>query len=139
MEKYDALKLENQLCFPLYVCAKGIVKLYRPYLKPLGLTYTQYIAMMVLWEKKEVTVSEMGQALYLDSGTLTPLLKKLEQKGLLTRRRTPGDGRGVLAAITKRGEALQGAAAHVPEQLFPCLSISLDQTKESQQMLKQLM
>ena len=78
---FDCLKLENQLCFPLYVCSKEIIKRYKPFLDKLDLTYTQYITMMVLWEKKEMNVSELGQCLYLDSGTLTPLLKKLESKG----------------------------------------------------------
>ena len=85
MDKYDCLKLENQLCFPLYACSKEIVRKYTPFLNALDLTYTQYIALMVLWEKKETTVSELGRCLYLDSGTLTPLLKKLEAKELLTK------------------------------------------------------
>ena len=80
---FDCLKLENQLCFPLYVCSKEIIKRYKPFLDKLDLTYTQYITMMVLWEKKEMNVSELGQCLYLDSGTLTPLLKKLESKGYI--------------------------------------------------------
>ena len=90
---YEQLKLENQLCFPLYACAKEVVRLYTPYLDPLGLTYTQYITMLVLWEKKLVSVKALGELLWLDSGTLTPLLKKLEAKGLVTRsrsRRTSG-------------------------------------------------
>ena len=85
MSDYDALKLENQLCFPLYACAKEITRRYKPFLDRIGLTYTQYITMMVLWEKGELSVKELGESLYLDSGTLTPLLKRLEQKGLLTR------------------------------------------------------
>ena len=87
-KQYEAVKLENQLCFPLYACSRETIRLYKPYLDELELTYTQYISMMVLWEKKSVTVKELGRALYLDSGTLTPLLKKLENKGLLTRRRS---------------------------------------------------
>ena len=85
------LKLENQLCFPLYACSKEIVRRYKPFLDPLDLTYTQYITMMVLWEKKAVTVKELGEKLYLDSGTLTPVLKKLESKGYLTRERSGKD------------------------------------------------
>lgn len=85
--EYDALKLCNQLCFPLYACAKEIVRRYKPYLDEIDLTYTQYIAMMVLWEHKQINVKDMGAFLYLDSGTLTPVLKKLEQKGYLTRER----------------------------------------------------
>ena len=86
-DKYDALKLENQLCFPLYACSKEIVRRYKPYLDEIDLTYTQYIAMMVLWEHGRINVKDMGALLYLDSGTLTPVLKKLEQKGYLTRER----------------------------------------------------
>ena len=88
MEKYDVLKLENQLCFPLYVCTREVIKQYKPFLDAIGLTYTQYIAMTALWEKKQLTVKQMGDMLYLDSGTLTPLLKKLEAKGFLSRRRS---------------------------------------------------
>ena len=87
MEKYDALKLEKQLCFPLYAVSKEIVKKYKPYLDELDLTYTQYITMMVMWEHKEMNVKELGEHLYLDSGTLTPVLKKLEQKGWVKRNR----------------------------------------------------
>ena len=83
--KYDALKLENQLCFPLYACSRETIKLYTPYLDQLGLTYTQYIAMLVLWERKSMTVKALGEELFLDSGTLPPLLKKLEAKGLVSR------------------------------------------------------
>ena len=92
-DKYDALKLENQLCFPLYACSKEIVRRYKPYLDEIDLTYTQYIAMMVLWEEKEINVKDLGKKLYLDSGTLTPLLKRLEQKGMVARRRDQKDER----------------------------------------------
>ena len=92
-DKYDALKLENQLCFPLYACSKEIVRRYKPYLDEIDLTYTQYIAMMVLWEHGRINVKDMGALLYLDSGTLTPVLKKLEQKGYLTRERDHADER----------------------------------------------
>ena len=86
-DKYDVLKLENQLCFPLYACSKEIVRKYKPFLDEIDLTYTQYISMMVLWEHKAMNVKQMGEYLYLDSGTLTPVLKKLEQKGYVTRQR----------------------------------------------------
>ena len=92
-DKYDALKLENQLCFPLYACSKEIVRKYKPFLDELDLTYTQYIAMMVLWEHRQISVKDMGALLYLDSGTLTPVLKKLEQKGYLVRARDSEDDR----------------------------------------------
>ena len=91
MDNYDKLKLENQLCFPLYVCSKEIVKKYKEYLDKIDLTYTQYITMMVLWDKKNINVKELGENLYLDSGTLTPLLKKLETKGYITRARSKDD------------------------------------------------
>ena len=90
-EKYEGLKLENQLCFPLYACSREIVKKYKPYLDELDLTYTQYITMLVLWEQGQINVKELGECLYLDSGTLTPLLKKLEMKGWVTRHKMLGD------------------------------------------------
>ena len=95
MDKFDCLKLENQLCFPLYACSKEIVKKYKPFLDKIDLTYTQYITMIVMWEKREINVKELGNCLYLDSGTLTPLLKKLEQKGYVTRQRSEKDERNL--------------------------------------------
>lgn len=106
-EEYNCLKLSNQLCFPLYACAKEIVRRYKPYLDELDLTYTQYIAMMVLWEKKEMNVKELGECIYLDSGTLTPLLKKLEAKGYVERHRSKEDERNLIIRITETGEALR--------------------------------
>ena len=111
---YDALKLENQLCFPLYACAREIVKRYKPFLDEIDLTYTQYIAMMVLWEHRQVTSKLLGEKLRLDSGTLTPVLKKLEEKGLITRRRCPEDERNLMVTITDAGEALREQAAEGP-------------------------
>lgn len=111
---YDALKLSNQLCFPLYACARSMMKIYKPYLDEIGLTYTQYIAMMVLWERRRVSAKELGRRLFLDSGTLTPLLKRLEAKGLLSRRRDPADERSLLATITEEGEALKEKAISLP-------------------------
>ena len=106
-DKYDALKLENQLCFPLYACSKEIVRKYKPFLDELDLTYTQYIAMMVLWEHRQISVKDMGALLYLDSGTLTPVLKKLEQKGYLVRARDSEDERVLNVTITELGEKLK--------------------------------
>ncbi len=103
---YDELKLQNQLCFPLYACSKEIIRAYKPFLDELDLTYTQYITMMVLWEKKEMNVKTLGENLFLDSGTLTPVLKKLEAKGLLKRNRSKDDERNLLVTITSEGEAL---------------------------------
>ena len=118
--KYDSLKLENQLCFPLYAASREIIKQYKPFLDEIDLTYTQYIAMMLLWEKKCMTVKEMGEYLYLDSGTLTPLLKKLESKGLLTRVRSTVDERNLNVTITQAGEALKERAVEVPAQMAKC-------------------
>ena len=115
-EKYDDLRLESQLCFPLYACAKEIVRLHTPLLGPLDLTYTQYIAMLALWEKRELTVKELGDRLWLDSGTLTPLLKKLEGKGYIARRRSDSDERSVVLSLTAEGERLREQAAAVPPQ-----------------------
>ena len=122
-ERYDALKLENQLCFPLYACSKEIVKAYRPYLEGLDLTYTQYITMMVLWEHKELRVKEVGERLLLDSSTLTPLLKRLEEKGYVTRRRSAEDERDLIVTITPAGEALREKAVKVPERLGACVAL----------------
>lgn len=122
-DKYDALKLENQLCFPLYACAKGVVRAYKPYLDELDLTYTQYITMMVMWEYKELRVKEVGERLLLDSGTLTPVLKKLEEKGYLTRRRSDTDERDVIVSVTKSGEALKRRAVKIPEKLAGCVDL----------------
>ena len=120
----EALLLKNQLCFPLYACAREIVKRYKPFLDPLGLTYTQYLVMMVLWEKRQVTAKALGDCLLLDSGTLTPLLKKLEAKGLLTRTRSPEDERNLLVTVTAGGEALKKEAASVPPKMAECAGLT---------------
>lgn len=122
-DPYAALKLENQLCFPLYACAKEIVKAYKPYLDELDLTYTQYITMMVMWEHKELRVKEVGEKLFLDSSTLTPLLKRLEEKGYIARRRSETDERDVFVRITEAGEALKEKAVTVPGRLAACVDL----------------
>ncbi len=122
--KYDALKLENQLCFPLYACSREIVKRYKPFLDEIGLTYTQYIAMMVMWERKSVNVKELGECLYLDSGTLTPLLKKLESKGYVTRMRSDKDERNLVVTITEEGEKLKDKAVEIPFQIAGCTNLT---------------
>lgn len=122
--KYDSLKLENQLCFPLYACAKEIVKKYKPHLDALDLTYTQYITMMVLWEKGEINVKELGKCLYLDSGTLTPVLKKLEKKGYIERTRLKEDERNLVIQITASGRALRDSATEVPLKMGQCIRLS---------------
>ena len=123
----DPLKLENQLCFPLYAAARGIVKLYTPFLAEVGLTYTQYITMMVLWERRQVGVKELGAALYLDSGTLTPLLKKLEKQGLLTRARSAQDERHLVVTLTPQGEALREKALQIPARMGECVDLSAEE------------
>ena len=126
-QNFDTLKLENQMCFPLYACARETIKLYKPYLDQIDLTYTQYITMLVLWEHKQVTVKELGTYLYLDSGTLTPLLKKLEEKGLVTRRRSTTDERNLIVGITPAGEALKREAAHIPIEMEKCLLLNAEE------------
>lgn len=135
----EQLKLSNQLCFPLYACAKEIVRAYTPLLEPLGLTYTQYIAMMVMWEHKSITVKEMGQLLYLDSGTLTPMLKKMEKAGWLKRRRSSEDERLVILSITEAGERLQEQAAEVPLKMQSCVKLSSEDAMQLYRLLHELM
>lgn len=137
--KYDALKLENQLCFPLYACSKEIVRRYKPFLDEIGLTYTQYITMMVLWEKKRTTEKEMGECLYLDSGTLTPVLKKLEAKGLLTRERSKEDERSLVVEITAEGEALKEPASKVPVQMGECIHLEPNEARVLYSLLYKLL
>jgi DNA-binding MarR family transcriptional regulator len=125
-ENYESLKLENQLCFPLYACSKEIVRCHKPFLDEIDLTYTQYIAMMVLWEEKELNVKELGARLYLDSGTLTPLLKKLEAKGYITRARSKEDERTLNVTITEAGEELKKVAVTIPDKVRGCLNMKKD-------------
>jgi DNA-binding MarR family transcriptional regulator len=128
-EKYETLKLENQICFPLYACAKEIIRKYKPYLDDIDLTYTQYITMMVLWEKKSVNVKTLGESLYLDSGTLTPVLKKLESKGYISRVRSNEDERNLVVTITPEGEKLRDRAVSIPEKMGCCVKLSPEEAK----------
>ena len=137
--KYDALKIENQLCFPLYACAREVVKRYTPFLDKIDLTYTQYIVMMVLWDKKAVTVKELGQILYLDSGTLTPLLKKLETKGFLTRKRSEVDERNLIVSISEQGEKLREKAVEVPGKLAQCVALEPEEAMTLYRILYKLL
>jgi DNA-binding MarR family transcriptional regulator len=116
--------LENQLCFKLYALSRQLTSQYRPLLETLDITYPQYLVMMVLWKEKRITVKELGNRLYLDSGTLTPLLKRLEQKKLLSRQRDAADERSVIISLAKNGNALQQKAKKVPEFLGKCLSLN---------------
>lgn len=122
-QEFNPLKLEHQMCFPLYAAARKVTGLYTPVLAELDLTYTQYIVMLVLWEKDEVSVKEIGERLFLDSGTLTPLLKNLEKKGLLTRNRSKEDERVTIAKLTEEGKALREKALKVPEQVVSCVKL----------------
>lgn len=125
----EALKLKNQLCFPLYACSREVIKKYKPLLDEVGLTYTQYIAMMVLWEKKSVNVKSLGEDLYLDSGTLTPLLKKMEAQGLVSRKRAVEDERNVIVTITEEGEKLKEKVSQIPVEMGDCISLSPEDIK----------
>ena len=116
-KKYDSLLLANQLCFPLYACSKEVVRRYTPYLEELDLTYTQYITMMVMWEHKSMSVKDIGKNLYLDSGTLTPVLKVLEKKGFITRERSNEDERILIASVTDEGMKLRNKAAEIPSKM----------------------
>ena len=127
--EYESLKLENQLCFPLYACARKVVSQYTPYLKPLGITYTQYILFMVLWEKDGQTVGEIGERLCLDNGTLTPMLKKLEEAGFLTRKRSADDERKVTVSLTEKGWDLRDQVKDIPAGVGSCISIEPEEAK----------
>ena len=134
-DKYDCIRLENQLCFPLYACAKEVVRQYRKPLEELGLTYTQYVVMMVLWEYGNMTEGELGKRVRLDSGTLAPLLKRLEKQGLIHRMRPDDNERKLFLSLTKEGEALKDKAIDVPEAMQGCI----DLPEEERLLLKKLL
>lgn len=138
-DKYDSLKLENQICFPLYACSKEVVKKYKPFLDKLDLTYTQYITMMVMWEKNSISVKDLGEKLYLDSGTLTPVLKTLEQKNYVSRQRSKEDERLLIVTITDEGLALREKALDVPVQMSSCIKISPEEAKQLYTILYKLL
>ncbi len=137
--RYDALKLENQLCFPLYAASREVVKRYRPYLDPLGLTYTQYIALMVFWEEGRCSVKDLGARLHLDSGTLTPVLKSLETKGYVRRFRSSEDERVLLVEITDEGMALRDKALEVPMHVGGCVRLTRDEAQSLYMLLYKLL
>lgn len=126
---HDSLRLKNQLCFPIYLCAKEIIRKYAPLLKKLDLTYTQYIVMMYFWEKKQSNMRDLGRALLLDPSTLTPLLVKLEAKGYITKIKSKLDGRNLDIAITDRGAKLEEKALSVPEAMRECVNLSEEEAK----------
>jgi DNA-binding MarR family transcriptional regulator len=134
----DLLLLEKQICFAVYACAREITGLYRPYLDELGLTYTQYITMLVLWEQDHISVKELGKRLYLDSGTLTPLLKKLEARGIVTRVRDKKDERSVLVQVTEQGRELKQKVSEIPRQVFCRTGMSVEEAAELQKKLMEV-
>lgn len=135
----EKLKLENQLCFPLYACSKEIVRRYTPLLEPLGLTYTQYIAMMAMWEHKSLSVKNLGNLLFLDSGTLTPMLKKMEKAGWIQRKRSEDDERMVIITITAKGEELHDQAAEIPVRMAGCVKLENEEALQLYALLQKMM
>jgi len=138
MEPNALLHLDNQLCFALYACAREVTKLYRPLLDELGLTYTQYVTMLVLWEKDDIAVKTLGERLHLDSGTLTPLLKKLEASGLIRRERDREDERSVIVRLTEQGHSLRERASCIPSQVFQQTKLSPEQIAALREQLHEL-
>ncbi len=136
---HEAMKLANQLCFPLYAAARNVTGLYTPWLKPLGLTYTQYIVFLVLWEKDGVSVTEIGEKLMLDNGTLSPLLKKMEQAGYLERRRCRDDDRVVEITLTESGRALQEKAKDIPGHVASCIDLPPEKARMLYSLLYRLL
>lgn len=136
---YDGLKLENQLCFPLYAASREIIKRYRPQLDAIDLTYTQYIVMLVLWEKNRDSVKQLGKRLFLDSGTLTPVLKSLEAKGFIRRYRSAEDERVLIAEITEQGMELRDRAVGIPKELAACVSLTPEEAYQLYSLLYKLL
>ena len=135
----EAMKLDNQLCFPLYAAARNVTGLYTPCLKPLGLTYTQYLVFLVLWEKDGIPVGEIGEKLMLDNGTLSPLLKKMEQAGYIERKRSHEDERVVVITLTEAGKALQEKAKDVPGQVAGCIDLPPEKARQLYELLYELL
>ena len=136
---FEGLKLKNQLCFPLYAASREVIKQYRPYLDAINLTYTQYIAMMVFWEEKKISVKDLGKKLFLDSGTLTPVLKSLEAKGYISRSRSAEDERVLIAEITDEGEKLREQAKSVPESVAGCVKLEPDEAMKLYEILYKIL
>ncbi|MBE6672854.1 MAG: MarR family transcriptional regulator [Ruminococcaceae bacterium] len=137
--KYVALKLENQLCFPLYAAAREVIKQYRPYLDAVDLTYTQYVTMMVLWEEQKIGVKALGKKLFLDSGTLTPVLKSLESKGFVLRSRSKEDERMLEVTVTEKGMALRERAVQIPPQVAGCVKLETTEALQLYSLLYKLL
>ena len=132
---YDCIRLENQLCFPLYACSKEIIRRYREPLDKLNLTYTQYVVMMVLWEFGGMTEGELGKKVRLDSGTLAPLLKRLEKLGYLDRVRPDSNERKLFISLTEKGEALKEEAVKVPEAMQGCIDLPAEELLQLKSLL----
>lgn len=139
MSKYNDLKLDNQLCFSLYAASREVIKRYKPCLDKFNLTYTQYIAMLVLWEDEKTTVKEMGKRLHLDSGTLTPLLKKIESMGLIKRYRDSNDDRVVIVELTEEGRKLKDQITCVPKEIACRININRDEIESLKHELDNLL
>ena len=139
MNKYDSIKLDNQVCFSLYAASREIIKLYKPFLDKFNLTYTQYIAMLVLWEDEKSTVKEIGKRLHLDSGTLTPLLKKIESMGLVIRHRDVNDDRVVIVELTEKGRLLKDDITEVPHEMACKINMSKEELVELKKQLDALL
>ncbi|WP_133015979.1 MarR family winged helix-turn-helix transcriptional regulator [Clostridium cuniculi] len=139
MDKYEKIKLDNQLCFSLYAASREVIKIYKPLLDKYGLTYTQYIAMLVVWEYERITVKEMGQKLHLDSGTLTPVLKKLQLMGLIIKYRDKNDDRVVIVEVSEKGRELKDKIIDVPEQMYCRLGSNVEDAIQLKKMLDKLL
>lgn len=139
MDKYDSIKLDNQVCFSLYAASREIIKLYKPFLDRYNLTYTQYVAMLVLWEDEKTTVKDIGKRLHLDSGTLTPLLKKIEGMGLIKRYRDVNDDRVVIVELTQEGKALKEKILEVPKEMLCKLDMPQEELIELKMRLYSLL
>ena len=139
MDNYDALKIEHQICFPLYACAKEVVRKYKPLLDKIDLTYTQYITMMALWENTSMNVRELGNCLFLDSGTLTPVLKKLEAKGYLKRSRSKEDERNLIVTVTEKGWNLRDQALSIPQSMSTCINLQPEEAEVLYKLLYKLL
>ncbi len=139
MSKYDCLKLENQLCFPRYACSKAVTRHYKALLDEFDLTYTQYITMMAMWERKSASVKDIGECLYLDSGTLTPVINKLESKGYIEKHRSNDDARGVVVTVTDAGMKLRDKMVKVPTSMGGCVDLSEKEAQELYRLLYKIL
>ena len=139
MDKYESLKLQNQLCFPLYSVSNSIIRSYKPLLDELGLTYTQYLAMMALWEKERLNEKELGECLFLKSNTLAPLLKKLQAKGFVSIQKDKKDARNIVISLTEEGRMLKDKAIHIPSAIAKTLNISQQEAIKLYQILHKIL